>query len=178
MNDEEEWRPVVGYEGLYEVSNLGQVRGVPRQGSNGAVLRGRRIRPWGYLVVNLSRECRPKASRVHRLVLEAFDRPAREGEVARHLNGDGSNNRLENLAWGSVSDNVQDMIRHGRHRNRERTHCPRGHSYAEYAWHSVTKAPTGGTWNKRECKACRAAAYQKRRWQMGLPSSYTPEPVR
>ena len=50
----------------------------------------------------------------HRLILEAFNGPAPEGKnIARHLNGNPADNRIENLAWGSVQDNSNDMIAHG-----------------------------------------------------------------
>ena len=50
---------------------------------------------------------------VHRLVLAAFHGPCPEGMQARHLNGDKLDNRAENLAWGTPSENAADKIRHG-----------------------------------------------------------------
>lgn len=47
---------------------------------------------------------------VHRLVLSAFVRLPETGEVGRHLDDDQSNNRLENLAWGTLSDNARDRV--------------------------------------------------------------------
>lgn len=52
--------------------------------------------------------------RVHRLVLEAFVGPAPEGHVARHLNGNPADNRLVNLAWGTLDENALDRDVHGR----------------------------------------------------------------
>ena len=68
---EEVWKPVVGYEGLYEVSNLGRIKSLPRRGTLGGI-----IKPYlgdrGYLSFNLVKDGKSKATCVHRLVAEAF----------------------------------------------------------------------------------------------------------
>ena len=99
----EEWRPVVGYEGLYEVSNTGRVRSVDRYvktcyGSyrlhKGKVL-SPGIRPDGYLVVSLQY----RMFRVHRLVAEAFLPNPDNLPQVNHKDEDKSNNRVDNLEW-------------------------------------------------------------------------------
>lgn len=55
----------------------------------------------------------PRTALVHRLVLEAFDRPAREHEEAAHRNGDRTDNRLANLRWATKTENMQDASRQG-----------------------------------------------------------------
>lgn len=62
----------------------------------------------------MTRRGDPTTYKVHRLILEAFDRERREGEECRHLNGKGSDNRLENLDWGSHSQNMKDAYNHGK----------------------------------------------------------------
>ena len=122
----EEWQTVEGFESLYEVSNDGRVRSVPRRvphGANGAVrdLRGRILTPWaakkghGYVAwyVSLSSGGRVVKRKVSHLVLHAFDRPRVGAEVARHLDGDPANNAARNLAWGSYKKNGEDMVAHG-----------------------------------------------------------------
>ena len=117
----ETWRPVVGYEGFYEVSDLGKVRSVDRvfvradgqrQGRRGRVLvpvlAGRTL---SYESITL-RHGRRRA--VHVLVCEAFHgpRPTPEHEVA-HWDGDSRNNRAANLRWATRAENSEDAQRHG-----------------------------------------------------------------
>ena len=118
----EVWNPVVGYEGLYEVSNLGRVRGLQR----GKILKQKKDKH-GYVVVILSKKGKKKDKRVHRLILEAFVGPLPDGMVTRHLDGDPLNNNISNLQYGSSSENNLDTVRHGRHHWANRTHCPQGH---------------------------------------------------
>ncbi|MBK8720669.1 MAG: HNH endonuclease [Deltaproteobacteria bacterium] len=112
----EEWRPVVGYEGIYSVSSDGRVRrdatdAIKRLGHTGH----------GYYNVSLSRDGVQRSRMVHRLVLEAFVGPRPDGFECRHLDGDGFNNSLTNLAWGTKVENQRDRIRHGTH-SRGRRH--------------------------------------------------------
>lgn len=107
QSEAEEWRPVLGYEDLYEVSSTGHVarRGQVRQLALPQTY-------WGaYLAVTLRGRGRPRRARVHVLVLEAFIGPRPKGMVARHLNDQQSDNRLENLAWGTPEQNREDARR-------------------------------------------------------------------
>lgn len=112
----ERWAAVAGYEGHYEVSSHGRVRGLDRmvKKSRGAQFwRGRILRParrGSYLSVVLCAGDR-RTFYVHRLVAAAF--VGGEGEVCRHLDGDCTNNHAENLAWGTSADNMADARRHG-----------------------------------------------------------------
>lgn len=108
--------PVPGYEGLYEVSDLGHVRSFPRVTRSG-VRGGKMLKPYlrrdGYLEVYLYKEPRRKFSwLVHRLVLEAFVGKCPEGLEALHGGKDKTDNRLENLKWGTRSQNMgEDRVR-------------------------------------------------------------------
>jgi hypothetical protein len=119
----EEWRPVVGYEGLYEVSDCGRVRGVERivgyrlpghtKRWRARVLR-MTTRPNGYLVVSLRRNGRSRSAMVHRLVLEAFVGQCPADHQACHFPDlDKTNNRVTNLRWGTAADNAADRDIHG-----------------------------------------------------------------
>lgn len=97
----EEWRPVVGFEGRYEVSNQGRVR---------SLLRRRRpilrlfTKPEGYVHVCLLDHGRQCTRYVHRLVAEAFC-PQVDGDQVNHLDGDKGNNRADNLEWCTPAEN-------------------------------------------------------------------------
>jgi len=112
------WKSVVGYEGLYEVSDEGEVRTLEREVvySNDAchTVRARRLNPCfdkdGYPVVALCGKGKEVQRSVHRLVLEAFIGPKPEGAVTRHLDHSRNNNRLENLCYGTPKENSADMI--------------------------------------------------------------------
>lgn len=98
----EVWRAVVGWQGLYEVSDQGRLRSLNRtvrQRNATRIQRGRTLQPVRG-VAKLSRGGRTTAVRLDRLVLEAFTGPAPPGWVARHLNGDANDCRAANLRWG------------------------------------------------------------------------------
>lgn len=67
----------------------------------------------GYLIVSLCKNRKKYNRLVHRLVLETFVGLCPKGMETRHLNGNPADNRLENLQWGTYSDNVKDAIKHG-----------------------------------------------------------------
>lgn len=127
MKKSEEWRPVVGYEGLYEVSSLGRIRGLDRVSGNvrmvfrqGCILKQRPRRRDGRITVRLSKHGRSRPHQLHRVVLEAFVGSCPAGMECRHLNGKASDNRLSNLAWGTHTENIADRERHGQTMNGER----------------------------------------------------------
>lgn len=105
------WRWIDGFRGLYAVSDRGRVASL--RGYKWRILSGGRGTQYGHRKVALG--TRDGCSRwVHRLVLEAFVGPAPDGAVARHLDGDPTNNSLDNLAWGTHADNGSDTVQHGR----------------------------------------------------------------
>ncbi|WP_181008468.1 NUMOD4 domain-containing protein [Sphingomonas montanisoli] len=114
----EVWLPVRGYEGLYEVSNLGRVRrdlNTPARGISvpGHVLQ-RVDAGQGYDIVSLCRDGVTTNWRVHRLVLIAFCGPEPfDGAQACHNDGQPKNCALTNLRWASPIDNQADRVRHG-----------------------------------------------------------------
>ena len=114
----ERWLPVVGYEGRYDVSDRGRVRSYWHGNSwwptpQNVVSMHQEDRS-GYQCVLLRSAGVSRGVRVHRLVLESFVGLRPVGQVGRHLNGDPSDNRLENLCWGTPQENADDTIRHGR----------------------------------------------------------------
>lgn len=110
----EQWKPVTDFEDSYEVSNYGRVRSLTRRFCIGRV-RTLRENPAGYPYVVLSdaRKGLRTTRCVHRLVLDAFVGQRPKGMEARHLDGTRNNNRLENLCWGTKSENMMDKVAHG-----------------------------------------------------------------
>ena len=103
----EEWRPVVGYEGLYEVSNMGNVKSLNYRGTGKEGI----LKPYddghGYLKVMLSKEGKDKQYRINRLVAQAFiENPDNLPEV-NHKDKVRTNNCVDNLEWCTTQYNVE-----------------------------------------------------------------------
>lgn len=163
----ERWLPVVGWEDLYEVSDLGRVRSLPRRGIanpnrwyGGKILKPQPVNDQGHLCVSLSLGGVQQKALVHRLVMAAFVGPCPEGEEVRHLDGDPSDNRRIRLAYGTRQQNMLDIDDYGIHYNRAKTHCKWGHEFT----------PTNTRIDKhgyRWCRKCASRAmrewYQKKK---------------
>ncbi len=158
---DERWRAVPNYEGLYEVSSAGTVRSVDRvvHYESGRVVRwtGRTLvqtmRPDGHVQVTLAHPLRGhRQSKVHAIVASAFLGPRIDGDVIRHLDGLSTNNTVENLAYGSQSENAFDSVRHGTHPQSRKAHCPRGHRLCDPNLRAGSKRD-----GYRGCLACSRA---------------------
>lgn len=114
---EEIWKDVVGYEGLYQVSNLGRVRSVDRtiEDKFGRIKRKRLFKGKllrlnlcknGYIIAVLWRNQRTKSCYVHRLVAMAFIPNHENKPEIDHIDGDRSNNRSNNLRWCTRKENL------------------------------------------------------------------------
>ena len=171
---QERWLPVVGWEGLYEVSDHGRVRSldrtITRSDGQSRRFKSKELRPAtdrrGHLYVNLSGGAgRADRKYVHRLVIETFVGLPETGQECRHLDDVKTNNHVGNLVWGTRSDNLLDAVANGIHFWAKQTHCIRGH---EFVTENVRIGPRG----ERRCKVCE---YQRRReWRQsrrerGLP---------
>jgi hypothetical protein len=146
MSDEK-WLPVVGYEGLYEVSDHGRVWSIRRQ----QFLKPQFHPKNGKLTVTLPGNPR-QHKYIHHLVLEAFVGPCPAGKEACHFNDVGTDNKLTNLRWDTRSANKIDSVRNGSHNKARVTECPSGHEYTRENTVFVRKA-SGGT--ERRCLICR-----------------------
>lgn len=110
----EVWVDVKGYEGLYKVSNKGNVKSLYREvlKSNGKtqIIIEKILKPQdsghGYNRVNLYKNKKPKMITVHSIVLEAFTNKRENGKVINHIDGDKKNNNLNNLEWCTSKENT------------------------------------------------------------------------
>lgn len=113
----EQWKPVVGYEGLYEVSDQGRVKSL----RSGKIMK-LSVANTGYMQLQLSAKPRRNVCHVHRLVLEAFVGPAPIGMEGCHANGIRTDNRLSNLRWDTRKGNMSDASAQGRTNRGEKNH--------------------------------------------------------
>lgn len=130
-----EWRPVVGYEGLYEVSSTGLVRSVDRVTRHGRRWKSRMMSMSkisdGYWSVKLYKNGRGKTKMVSHLVAEAFLGPRPAGYDVCHCDGSRTNNSVANLRYDTRSGNLQDRRIHGTHNIGE------SHPNARLTWEAV-----------------------------------------
>jgi len=110
----EHWIPILGYEGLYEVSDFGLVRSITRsvktKGGKQRISKGHVLRITvnsGYATVQLSRSGKTKTFKVHRLVATSFIPNPLDLPEVNHIDGNKLNNVIANLSWCTKSQNVQ-----------------------------------------------------------------------
>ena len=114
----EVFRDVLGYEGLYQVSNYGRVKSLERKNIFYCGLRKKHLeRPTkekilnynksnrGYLQVCLTKDGKPKTYTVHRLVAKAFLPNLKNKKQVNHIDGNKENNNIDNLEWVTSSEN-------------------------------------------------------------------------
>lgn len=160
----EVWKPINGWEGSYEVSNLGNTRSLDRivdfnfKGTTyPRKIQGRPLKPvltGGYFVVTLKESSRKVTARIHIEVAKAFiPNPYSLPNVLHGPNGSQDNSVL-NLRWGTQSENIADQVADGTHRNSRKTHCPRNHPYDDQNTRLVS---VKGDAKVRRCLKCLAA---------------------
>ena len=115
----EVWKDIQGYEGLYQVSNLGRVRSLHYRNTN--EVRELFLKPHnrGYLQVELHKYGNRKMFTVHRLVALAFVDGFAENREVNHIDENKHNNRADNLEWVTTSENVRHSIVHRESRKQE-----------------------------------------------------------
>ena len=105
----EEWKPIQSLLSRYEASSLGRIRSV----KSGQIRKPQPNKKTHYHYMVFYLDGVFVGRQVHRLVLEAFRGGRTPETITRHLNGDLNDNRLENLAWGTLSENFMDALSHG-----------------------------------------------------------------
>lgn len=102
---QEVWKDIAGFEGLYQVSNLGRVKSLPRNGTHKHPHILHPTTSSKYALYRLSKKDKPYYRKGHRLVAEAFiPNPENKREV-NHIDGNKLNNCIDNLEWVTTSEN-------------------------------------------------------------------------
>lgn len=124
-NPTEVWKEIPGYEGYYEASTFGNIRSMdrilncpwgevyPAKGKPKAMCKDK----YGYLYVGLSKGRKKRHLTVHRLIALTFIPNPNNKPCIDHIDGDKTNNRVDNLRWCSVKENNSNPITRERHKN-------------------------------------------------------------
>lgn len=151
------WRGVVGLEEYYEANYEGEVRSLgrvitTRTGQTyfkpGRVMSQSR-RSDGHLQLTFKVNGKAYTRKLHRIIAEAFIGPCPEGMEVCHNDGDPANNRVDNLRYGTRSENMYDRVSHGDHPFAAKSHCLRGHELRD-----PNLTPSMSAKGFRNCLAC------------------------
>lgn len=150
------WKSVVGYEGVYEISEYGDLKRVgPIPGASVGRILKKTYDKDGYVRYGLMREAVLKHFRAARLVCMAFNGSPPAGKPwVLHNDGSKDNDHYTNLRWGSPSENIHDSVAHGTHWEAKKTECLRGHPLDSENTYIDGKG-------KRSCIKCRQEAIRK-----------------
>lgn len=165
----EEWRDIPGWP-HYQASSSGRIRSIDRyiefpdgrgRRAFGKIIRQYKLTGGRYMAVSLN----VGTVSVHSLVALAFIGERPDGMQVCHTNGDMHDNAALNLRYDTPSANGYDQVNHGRHFNKRKTHCPRGHR--------LEVPNLTSSWEKlghRCCKSCASAHSAKRYGTIGSES--------
>lgn len=154
------WKDIKGYEGLYQVSNFGRVKSIPR---NGTILKERILQPkiskQGYYEVNLNNKYKRKMMKVHRLVAEAFIFNYNNLPFVNHKDFNTLNNNVKNLEWVTPKENTLYSKKLGRYNNSYKLKMKRVNQYNKQGeliktWNSITEASKMLNIDKGHISAC------------------------
>lgn len=144
------WKDVVGFEGCYKVSNLGQVKSLERLVLNNGGLQRRQEKILkahkdvrGYLSVVLCKDGKTFPRTIHRLVAEAFIPNPENKPIVDHLDTNPANNRVDNLRWTTQQENCMNPLTRVNNSNSKKGHPGHKVNYTEEAREKMRKARLG-----------------------------------
>ncbi len=110
------WKDIKGYEGLYQISNLGRIKSLPK--INGykfqkELIRKNELGTNGYLIIVLNKNSKHHSYSIHRLVAQAFIPNPKDKPQVNHKDGNKLNNNVENLEWTTRSENQKHAYKLG-----------------------------------------------------------------
>lgn len=131
----ENWKPIPEYEGVYEISNLGRVKSLPRNGTvKHEKIVAQKHTHLGRLEVGLNKRDKKKMFLVHRLVAKVFIENPENKPCVNHIDGNPLNNKVENLEWCTHSENMKHAFRTGLHSLRGDKHNNRKLNSSDVAY--------------------------------------------
>ena len=120
----------------------------------------------GYYVVNLYKPIpgrHPQRTLVHRVLAETYLKNPNNYPFVLHENDEKLDNRLENLRWGTPSENHFDRVKNGIHWQAKKTHCKWGHPFSG---ENLKVVKEGGRRVRRRCRQCVKDSWQRRKLRM------------
>lgn len=159
---EEIWLPIKGYEGRYEVSNIGNVNSLNYENKGYAKLLKPGVTKKGYLYVYLTKNGKEKKFFIHRIVAEAFIPNWFDYSQVNHIDEDKTNNHVDNLEWCSAKENSNHGTRNKRI-SEKNTNGKKSKSVLQYTktgefvkeWPSASECGRNGFGRSFVCMCCR-----------------------
>ena len=122
------WKDIKGYEGIYQISNLGNIKSldhyIRQRNNNYKLYHGKTLKPYmtstGYYKIDLHNGKKRKIMLIHRLIANAFIPNPDDLPEVNHIDGNKTNNNIDNLEWCTRSDNIKHS-----YKNKLHIHCPK-----------------------------------------------------